>query len=128
MARGRDPVPEPWASEMIAKGFVTPGGASASATALAEAAGIGATTANRIVRGTSTHRPDSGTIERLANALGIEPDVIRDRLDAPAPIDWELPAGIELLDAADIAALNAVIKRMVAHQRAHRQLQAAAAR
>ncbi|MFI8976841.1 helix-turn-helix domain-containing protein [Nocardia asteroides] len=112
---------------MIAKGFVTPGGSAPSATALAEAAGIGATTANRIVRGTSTHKPDSGTIERLAGALGVHVDVIRERLTVPASTSWELPAGTELLDAADRAALNSVIKRMIDMKRANRLLEAAAA-
>ncbi len=118
MSRG-EIAPEPWASEMAAAGFLHPRTGVPSLARLAEAAGLGPSTVHRLLTGKGNRSiPDATTVMKLADALGIDPKVVAARLDVKPPAKgWAPPAGMELLESADLAVLEAVAKRLIAQRR-----------
>lgn len=121
MARG-ELAPEPWASEMVAAGFVSPRTGAASLKQLAEAAGLGPSTVHRLLsdrgnRGT----PDARTVTKLADALGLEAETVWARLGVeggrstvPKTLDVQ---GLDILETADWTAIETVARRLVSQRR-----------
>ncbi|WP_157978336.1 MULTISPECIES: hypothetical protein [Nocardia] len=120
MARG-DFAPEPWASRMTEKGLVNPRTGKPSMRELAGAAGLAPATVQRLIGATATgsgHRntPDTKTINKLAQALELSTDTIRDWFAIEGE-DWEPPSGMNVLTQDDLMTVDAVILRLIAMRR-----------
>lgn len=103
----RDPLPEPWRSELEIKGIQSKRG-------LATKAGISPQTAKRLIDGEGSPRPE--TVAAVADALfdGDRSKVWElagfDRQDHG---DWTLPPEASLLDPDQRAAVLAVVRAML---------------
>jgi len=122
MAHG-ELAPEPWASEMIAAGCVSPRTKQASIQQLAGAAGLGASTVHRLLTGKGQQgQPKSRTVTKLAEALKIDAEIVYARLGGLGtfqnhkPKRLEVP-GMDILEPADMAVLETVATRLVAQRR-----------
>lgn len=109
----RDPLPEPWRSELEIKGI-------SSKRGLATKAGISPQTAKRLIDGEGS--PSHATVAAVADALF---DGDRERVwrlagfDRQDHGDWTLPPEASLLDPDQRAAVLAVVRAMLpAEQRA----------
>ncbi|MGW4240996.1 hypothetical protein [Nocardia sp. NPDC004722] len=121
MARG-ELAPEPWASEMVAAGHVSPRTKLPSITQLAGAADLGPSTVHRLITGKGHQgQPEAATVTKLATALKIDPEVVYARLGGTGAFQRQKPkslevAGMDILEQGDWVVLEAVTKRLV-HQR-----------
>ncbi|MGS2809490.1 helix-turn-helix domain-containing protein [Nocardia sp. MW-W600-9] len=110
MARGK-PVGEPWATPMIARGFVEPRSNNPSIQALATAAGLGPTTVQRIIRREAI--PERRTQAKLADALGIDVETLAEWLDlkerAAVQPHWTPPRAVATLTEEDLLQVEALI-------------------
>ncbi|WP_329405492.1 hypothetical protein OG563_26890 [Nocardia vinacea] len=115
MARGKTAA-EPWASAMIAKGYTNPRTGEPSMRLLAEAADLGPATVHRLIGGESGITPDPRTIRKIAAALDQPVRIIREWL-AVDGVGWQPPAGMDILTAEDVEALDAIIARLIKMRR-----------
>lgn len=103
----RDPLPEPWRSELEIKGIHSKRG-------LATKAGISPQTAKRLIDGEGS--PSHATVAAVADAIF---DGNRDRVWELAGFerqdhgDWSLPPEASLLDPEQRAAVLAVVRAML---------------
>lgn len=111
-------IPEPWASAMVAKGFTdrrtkVP---RPSARALADAAGVHATTVLAMIGGAAS---DPRSIHVVARALGRDPETVSGWIDPTRLVSdpWVPPDEAHLLDRRQRDALTELIRSMAAGQR-----------
>lgn len=112
-------IPEPWATAMVDRGFTdrrtkVP---RPSARALADAAGVHATTVLAMIGGAAS---DPRSVQAVADALGQRPETVSGWID-PARIvrdPWVPPDEVHLLDRRQRDALTELIRAM-AHRSDH---------
>ncbi|MFD3463866.1 helix-turn-helix domain-containing protein [Nocardia fluminea] len=117
MARGK-PVGEPWATPMIARGFVEPRSKNPSILALAAEAGLGPTTVQRIIRREAI--PSIDTQGKLAKALGIDVETLAEWVDLKARAavrpHWTPPRAIASLTDENLLKVEAYINKLALEQ------------
>jgi hypothetical protein len=105
-------VPEPWASRMVARGFVRKDG-TPNVSVLARRAGVAVETARRAVLGIGHASPE--TVARLVQQLGPE---VRDWLDQEVDLgSYEPPREAARLTQRERRALNQLIRVMAERNR-----------
>ena len=105
-------IPEPWATRLVARGFVRANGAP-NISRLARQAGIAVETARRAILGIGTASPE--TVLRLMAELGPEvQDWIGQRVDLGS---YEPPIEAALLTTRERRALDQLIRAMAERKR-----------
>lgn len=116
----RNETQEPWASAMIAAGAVDTRRRAdvPSWTRLGEMAGVHTTTLTKMVAGKS--KPTVETVEKIATALKVEPEVVSGWLGFEMPVrtPYEPPSEGALLTDRQRDALSEVIRSIAVEQRA----------
>jgi len=108
-------VPEPWASRMVARGFVRADG-NPNVSTLARRAGVAVETARRAVLGIGHASPD--TVARLVQELGPE---VHDWLGQEVELgSYEPPREAALLTQRERRALDQLIRVMAEYHRRER--------
>ena len=108
-------VPEPWASRMVARGFMRADG-TPNVSMLARRAGVAVETARRAVLGIGHASPD--TVLRLVQELGPQ---VYDWLAQEVPLgSYEPPREAALLTPPERRALDQLIRVMAQHHRRER--------
>ena len=108
-------VPEPWASRMVARGFVRADG-TPNVSTLARRAGVAVETARRAVLGIGHASPD--TVARLVQELGPQ---VHDWLGQEVELgSYEPPREAALLTHRERRALDQLIRVMAEYHRRER--------
>lgn len=112
-------IPEPWATAMVDRGFTdrrtkVP---RPSARALADAAGVHATTVLAMIGGASS---DPRSVEAVAEALGRDPETVSGWIDPARLVSgpWVPPDEARLLDRRQRDALAELIRAMTSTRKA----------